>query len=77
MQLPLLPYMSDWCCMGFAAYWHAKGGKKMWDEFKKAENFGVKFEKIRGVAHMRHDQMGRVDHNRFFGRGQYCVACCT
>lgn len=65
MQLPLVPFLSDWCLMGFATYWHAKGSDRMWAEFNKTENFGRPFEAIPAIARMRSQDMGRAEVNRF------------
>eukprot|EP00467_Chlorarachnion_reptans_P007228 CAMPEP_0114496562 /NCGR_PEP_ID=MMETSP0109-20121206/5838_1 /TAXON_ID=29199 /ORGANISM="Chlorarachnion reptans, Strain CCCM449" /LENGTH=891 /DNA_ID=CAMNT_0001673847 /DNA_START=134 /DNA_END=2808 /DNA_ORIENTATION=+ len=53
MQLPLIPYMRDSCCMGFAAHWDCAGGETMWTHFKQINNFGKRFEAIPELKRMR------------------------
>lgn len=69
MQLPLLPYMSDGCLMGFATFWHAKGGDRMWTLFRKPENFGRAYEGITPIARMNRASMGGTEEQRFNGGG--------
>eukprot|EP00466_Bigelowiella_natans_P013047 jgi/Bigna1/72507/fgenesh1_pg.20_\ len=69
MQLPLIPYLSDTCIMGFAAHWDTnKGGSNlMWEEFSKLENFGRRFEGIAAVKRLRREDMGVAQQNSFHG----------
>mmetsp|Transcript_13993 Transcript_13993/g.22326 ORF Transcript_13993/g.22326 Transcript_13993/m.22326 type:complete len:401 (-) Transcript_13993:101-1303(-) len=65
MQVPIIPYLNDWCLGGFSTFWHASGGFSMWNEFKKSENFGRSFQKIKKVASITSPSMGRTNHWKF------------
>eukprot|EP00467_Chlorarachnion_reptans_P026394 CAMPEP_0114492272 /NCGR_PEP_ID=MMETSP0109-20121206/3463_1 /TAXON_ID=29199 /ORGANISM="Chlorarachnion reptans, Strain CCCM449" /LENGTH=846 /DNA_ID=CAMNT_0001669097 /DNA_START=9 /DNA_END=2549 /DNA_ORIENTATION=- len=67
MRFPLVPFLGDQCCKGFAEHWHAKGSDRMWSEYKKSENFGKPFEGIRSIRSMARREMGRAAENSMGG----------
>jgi len=69
LQLPILPYLSDYAPCGLVNFWHAKGGEAMWKELKKQENFGKSITHIPELKELINDRakMGKTLENDFQG----------
>jgi len=68
MQLPIIPYLSDPYFCQITTYWHASGGDKMWNEFKKLENFGKNYKTVKALAKLKEARGLKKCSSLFFNK---------
>eukprot|EP00466_Bigelowiella_natans_P009538 jgi/Bigna1/141149/aug1.60_g15857 len=67
MRFPVVPFLSDKHFTGFATHWHARGGRVMWEEYKKPVNFGRAYEGVPAIRKLGRKGMGRTEENGIHG----------
>jgi len=68
MQMPIIPFLNDTGSGGHCAFWGASGTNKIWNEYKKKENFGRKFHAVLPLKRLRKGSFGKVSHYDFHGQ---------